>query len=99
MDLVLHSGAFTHQLGTTAHPSPRKTRRLLGQPHLWEKARPEKLGEGAGVELVGLGSGIPDAPCDRGVGDNDSCDVWLDQSRDGERVADRLEADLIVRVE
>lgn len=64
MDLVLQPGAFTHQLGTTRRPAPRKTRRLLGQPHLWEKARPEKLGEGAGVELVGLGSGIPDALCD-----------------------------------
>jgi hypothetical protein len=39
MDLVLQPGALTHQLGSPAHPSAGKARRLLGQPHLWEESR------------------------------------------------------------
>ena len=99
MDLVLQSGALPHELGTARHPTPGKTRRLLGQPDRREEARPEQSGEGAGVELVRLGPGGPDALGDRRVGDDHPGDVGLDQPGDGEGVAGRFQPDLIGRLE
>lgn len=71
MDLVLEPRALSHELTTATHAPASKTRRLLGYPHLGKESRAEQLGEGAGVELVGLCSRHPDALGNRGIGDKD----------------------------
>jgi len=69
----------------------------VGQPHLREEAGAKELGQGPGIELVGLGPCRSDRLGDRGVGHDDPRHVGLDDPGDGKGVAGCLEPDLIGR--
>jgi hypothetical protein len=69
------------------------------QPGALQHAGRQQLGQGAGVAAVGLGLGVRDGVQLTGAGHHDVCHVGFDDARGGERVAGRLERDLVVGCE
>ena len=69
---------------------------LVRQPGALEQAGRQQLGQGARVAAVGLGLGVGDGVQLLGAGHHDARHVGLEDTRDGERVAGRLQGDLVV---
>jgi hypothetical protein len=97
VDLVLGTGALTHELRTAREAPAQRPRVVIRQPTAAQQAGGEQPRERARVVAVGLDLGLGDraqlAPC----GHDDPRDMPLQQTRDGQRVAGRLQRDLILR--
>jgi hypothetical protein len=97
--LVLRAGALPDQLRPRRDPAAQDPRLLVRQPDRRQEAAGEQLRERARVDLVRLRARTSD-PLDRlRVGEHHPADVRLDDPRDPERVAGRLQRDLIVDAE
>ena len=96
VDLVLGAGAGPHQLGASCEPPALRPGHLVREPAPRQESGREQPGEHPRVEPIGLGL----RPCDRlevTLGrDDDPLDPRLEDPRDRERVAGRLERDLVV---
>jgi hypothetical protein len=98
VDLVLGPRARPDQLGAAGQPAAHRADALIRRPDPVELARPQELGQGAGVEPVGLGPGLAD-PGVVGRHDDHPRDVWLKDPRDRPRVARHLQRHPVAGVE
>ena len=72
---------------------------LVGDPHRVQQTSGEQLGECARIELVALDLRVTDHTHPARVRDDNLTDVRLEHARDRERVAGRLQHDLVIRRE
>jgi hypothetical protein len=98
VDLVFRARARPHELrpareAAAHHPDP-----FVRRPHAVELARPQQLGERAGVEPAGLGAHLADTGVARRH-DNHARNVRLDDPRDLPRIAGHLKRDPVTRIE
>ena len=99
LQLVLGAGALSDQLRSRRDPAAQDPRLLVRQPDRGQKAAGEQLRERARVDLVRLRARLGD-PLDRlRVREHDPTHLRLDDSRDPERVAGRLQRNLVVDAE
>ena len=61
VDLVFDPRARPDQLRAAGQPAAHRADALIRRPDPIELARPQQLGQGAGIEPVGLGPGLADA--------------------------------------
>ena len=98
MDLMLDSRARSDQLGSPSEAPAHRSDALLRRPDPVELARPEQLGQGAGIEPVGLGAGLTDAGVAR-RDDNHPRNMRLEDPSDRPRVAGHLQRHPVAGVE
>ena len=99
MHLVLRACALPDQLRPRRDPAAQDPRLLVRQPDRRQEAAGEQLRQRARVDLVRLRA-RPSDPLDHlRVGEHHPADVRLDDPRDPQRVAGRLQRNLIVDAE
>ena len=99
MHLVLRARALPDQLRPGGDPAAQDPRLLIRQPDRGQKAAGEQLRERARVDLVRLRARTRD-PLDRlRIRQHHPAHVRLEDPRDPERVAGRLQRNLIVTAE
>jgi hypothetical protein len=96
--LVLAARPLAHELRAASESATQRARVLVGQPTAVQQARGKQSRERAGVTMVGLDLGLGDRPQLLASGHDHACHVWLQQPRDRQRVASRLQRDLIVGI-
>jgi hypothetical protein len=97
VDLVLRAGALTHELRAARQAPAQRPRVVIRQPTAAQQAGGEQPRERARVVAVGLDLGLGDRPQLAPRGHDDPRDMRLQQPRNGQRVAGRLQRDLILR--
>jgi hypothetical protein len=96
---VLRACALPDQLRPAGDPTAQDPRLLIRQPHRRQEAAGEQPRQSARVDLVGLRA-RPGDPLDRlRIREHHPSDVRLDDPRDLERVAGRLQRDFIITAE
>jgi hypothetical protein len=83
--------------GAVRRQPPQPAGRLVGLPHRRQVVGREELGEGGGVDVVGLALGRRDRPCAQRVGHDDSARMRPEQVGQGPGVGRCLEGDRVVR--
>src|SRR5439155_6295500 len=85
--------------GAARDPPAQDTCPFVWRPHLRQKASREQLRQRARVALVGLRARLRRVLDRFRIGEHNATDMSLDDPRNRERVAGRLEHDLIIRRE
>ena len=94
--LVLASRPVTNELSPTREPATQRTGALVWQPAAVEQPGRQQPCEHPGVQPVGLDLRLGDRTQLLADRDDHAGDVRLDPSRDRQRVARRLQHDLVV---
>jgi hypothetical protein len=97
VDLVLAARALAHQLGAPSEPAAQRPGVLVGHPAHGQQIGVEQPRERAGVQAIGLDPRLGDRLEILRAGHHDTRGVRLEQPRDPQRVAGRLQRDLIAR--
>ncbi len=97
VDLVLGAGALTHELRAASETPAQRPRCLIRQPTPAQQPRGQQPRERARVVAIGLDLGLGDRAQLASCRHDDPRDMRLQQPRDGQRVAGRLQRNLILR--
>jgi hypothetical protein len=94
--MALQPTGVAHQLRAPRGQAAQQPRALIRNPHPRHEVRGEQLRERARVHLVVLDPGLIDRPQPARVGDHHLADVRLQDLRDRQRVARRLQHDPVI---
>lgn len=96
MDLVLGPRSLADELGSPRDAAAQHTRLLVAAPDLGKHVAREQSRQHPSVDRIRLDLGVGDRAEVAGVGDHDAGDEGLEEPSDRQRVARRLEPDMVV---